>query len=76
LFVAAVPGEKMTTLDGEERELSPEMLVIADAERAVAIGGIKGGEDSGISETTVDVLLEAACVHASADPADLEGARA
>lgn len=56
----AAPGEKMTTLDGEERELTPEMLVIADAERAVAIGGIKGGEDSGISETTVDVLLEAA----------------
>lgn len=56
----ATPGEKMTTLDGEERELNPEMLVIADAERAVAIGGIKGGEDSGISDATVDVLLEAA----------------
>lgn len=56
----AAPGERMTTLDGEERELSPEMLVIADAERAVAIGGIKGGEDSGINESTVDVLLEAA----------------
>ncbi len=56
----AVDGEKMTTLDGEERELTSSMLVIADAERAVAIGGIKGGEDSGISETTVDVLLEAA----------------
>ena len=57
---AAMPGERMTTLDGEDRVLSPEMLVIADAERAVAIGGIKGGEDSGISEETVDVLLEAA----------------
>jgi phenylalanyl-tRNA synthetase beta chain len=53
-------GEKITTLDGEERDLTPEMLVIADAERPVAIAGIKGGEDSGITEKTVDVLLEAA----------------
>jgi phenylalanyl-tRNA synthetase beta chain len=53
-------GERITTLDGEERSLTPEMLVIADAERPVAIAGIKGGEDSGITEKTVDVLLEAA----------------
>ncbi len=57
---AAQDGEKMTTLDGEERELTSQMLVIADAERAVALAGIKGGEDSGITEKTVDVLLEAA----------------
>lgn len=57
---AAQDGEKMTTLDGEERELTSQMLVIADAERAVALAGIKGGEDSGIREKTVDVLLEAA----------------
>ncbi len=57
---AARDGEKMTTLDGEERELTSRMLVIADAECAVALGGIKGGEDSGITDTTVDVLLEAA----------------
>ncbi len=57
---AAKAGEKMTTLDGEERELTNQMLVIADAERAVAIGGVKGGEDSGITEATTDVLLEAA----------------
>ena len=57
---AAQNGEKMTTLDGEERELTSQMLVIADAERAVALAGIKGGEDSGITESTVDVLLEAA----------------
>ncbi|MBS1788647.1 MAG: phenylalanine--tRNA ligase subunit beta [Acidobacteria bacterium] len=56
----ALDGEKMTTLDGEERTLTSQMLVIADAVRAVALGGIKGGEDSGISEKTVDVLLEAA----------------
>jgi phenylalanyl-tRNA synthetase beta chain len=53
-------GEKITTLDGEERDLTPETLVIADAERPVALAGIKGGEDSGITEKTVDVLLEAA----------------
>ncbi len=57
---AARPGEMITTLDGEERELTPEMLVIADAGRAVALAGIKGGEDSGISDATRDVLLEAA----------------
>ncbi|MGH9934788.1 MAG: phenylalanine--tRNA ligase subunit beta, partial [Blastocatellia bacterium] len=53
-------GEKITTLDGEERALTSEMLVIADAERPVALAGIKGGADSGITETTADVLLEAA----------------
>ena len=52
--------EKITLLDGEEKELTAEMLVIADAERPVAMGGIKGGLDSGISDTTVNVLLEAA----------------
>ena len=53
-------GEKITTLDGEERDLTSDMLVIADAERPVALAGIKGGEDSGITEKTKDVLLEAA----------------
>jgi phenylalanyl-tRNA synthetase beta chain len=57
---AARDGETITTLDGEERTLTSQMLVIADAERPVALGGIKGGEDSGITEKTVDVLLEAA----------------
>lgn len=56
----AIDGEKMVTLDGEEREFTSQMLLIADAERALAIGGVKGGEDSGISEETTDVLLEAA----------------
>jgi phenylalanyl-tRNA synthetase beta chain len=56
----AEDGERITTLDGEERELTSAMLVIADAERPVALGGIKGGEDSGITDQTVDVLLEAA----------------
>ena len=53
-------GEKITTLDGEERKLTGEDLVIADATRAVAIAGIMGGEDSEVRPETTDVLLEAA----------------
>ncbi|MCB1237624.1 MAG: phenylalanine--tRNA ligase subunit beta [Verrucomicrobiae bacterium] len=53
-------GEKFLALDGETYELGPDDLVIADAKKAVAIGGVMGGEDSGVTETTTDVLLEAA----------------
>jgi phenylalanyl-tRNA synthetase beta chain len=53
-------GEKLTTLDGIERELDAEMLVIGDAERAVALAGIMGGEESEISGETTDVLIESA----------------
>ena len=56
----AAPGEKLKTLDGVERELTNEMLVIADAENAVALAGIMGGEDSEISSATTDVLIESA----------------
>ncbi len=56
----ARPGEIMTTLDGEERELSPEMLVIADATHPVAVGGVMGGYASEVTEATDTILLEAA----------------
>src|SRR5262245_52881389 len=52
--------EKITTLDGVERNLTPSMLVIADADRAVAVAGVMGGDDSEISAATTNVLLESA----------------
>lgn len=54
------PGERLTTLDHVERELGTEMLVIADADRAVAIAGVIGGEETEVSESTTTVLLESA----------------
>lgn len=56
----ATGGEMLKTLDGVERKLDPEMLVIADAKRAVAVGGVMGGEESEISNLTTDVLIESA----------------
>ncbi len=56
----AEAGEKIKTLDGIERELDAEMLVIADAARAVAVAGVMGGEATEISSETCDVLIESA----------------
>ena len=56
----AKAGERLRCLDGIERELTAEMLVIADAEKPVAIAGVIGGEDSAVTEATTDILLEAA----------------
>ncbi len=56
----AVKGESITTLDGIERELSPEMLVIADSKAPVAVAGVMGGEYSGIMSDTNTVVFESA----------------
>ena len=56
----ARPDEEIRTLDGTVRILTPDDLVIADAERAVAIAGVMGGEDSEVTDGTTEVLLEAA----------------
>lgn len=56
----AEEGEKIITLDGIERELSSDMLVIADAERAIAIAGVMGGQNTEVTLGTENVLIEAA----------------
>jgi phenylalanyl-tRNA synthetase beta chain len=56
----ANPGEKLRTLDGVDRALTDDDLVIADADRAVALAGIMGGEETEIGDVTSSVLLEAA----------------
>ena len=53
-------GEELTTLDGNVRKLTPNMLVIADETRAVGLAGIMGGENSEIVDDTVDVVFESA----------------
>ncbi len=57
----AEAGEKITILDGSEVELSPEMLIIADGKKPIAVAGVMGGEYSGIMEDTQTVVFEAAC---------------
>ncbi|MGB8542528.1 MAG: phenylalanine--tRNA ligase subunit beta [Candidatus Acidiferrales bacterium] len=56
----ARPGEKLRTLDGTERTLTKDMCVIADATRALGIGGVMGGADTEISFSSHTILLEAA----------------
>ncbi|MGI6020573.1 MAG: phenylalanine--tRNA ligase subunit beta [Lachnospiraceae bacterium] len=54
-------GEKFITLDGQERNLDKDVLMICDADKPVAIAGIMGGENSMITENATSVLFEAAC---------------
>jgi len=61
----AEDGETMTTLDEVERDLNPEVLVIADPRGAVAVAGVMGGAGSEIAEDTSVVLLESACFDAA-----------
>lgn len=53
-------GESLVSIDGRKRELSPQMLVIADESRPVALAGVMGGSESEVSAATTDVLLESA----------------
>ena len=57
---AAHAGEKLVTLDGKERVLTPRMLVIADAAKALVIAGIMGGANAEVDDTTTDLVLEVA----------------
>jgi phenylalanyl-tRNA synthetase beta chain len=57
----ASQGEKFKTLDGQERNLTEHMLLIADETKAVALAGVMGGQNSEINDKTVDVLVESAC---------------
>src|SRR5579871_2771493 len=56
----AHPGESISTIDGVKRELTSEMLVIADVDRPVALAGIMGGSNSEISDSTRQIVLESA----------------
>ncbi len=53
-------GERLVTLDGKERELDPEVLVIADQEKAVGLAGVMGGQNTEVSDATKTILLESA----------------
>ncbi|MBR6479568.1 MAG: phenylalanine--tRNA ligase subunit beta [Clostridia bacterium] len=57
----AKAGETITTLDGEERALTEEMMVIADEEKPAAVAGVMGGEYSGIMDDTTTIVFESAC---------------
>ncbi len=61
----AKQGESIVTLDGVERPLSPEMLVICDGEKPAAVAGVMGGEYSGIMDDTDTVVFESACFKGS-----------
>jgi phenylalanyl-tRNA synthetase beta chain len=57
----AAEGEKFKTLDGQERTLNTQTLLIADETKAVALAGVMGGQNSEINPSTADVLIESAC---------------
>lgn len=65
----ASTGEKTTLLDGKEIELNDSFLMIADSQKYLAIAGVMGGHDSGVTENTKDIVLESAYF----DPATIMG---
>ncbi len=56
----AHPGEHLTTLDGIDRALDPDMLLITDTAGAIAVAGVMGGANTEVNDATVTVLLESA----------------
>jgi phenylalanyl-tRNA synthetase beta chain len=54
-------GERLTTLDGQDRALAEDTLVIADPSGSIALAGVMGGGDTEVTDSTVDILLESAC---------------
>jgi phenylalanyl-tRNA synthetase beta chain len=61
----AKPGESLTTLDGQPRELATDTLLICDPSGPVALAGVMGGIETEVSDKTVDILLESACFQAA-----------
>jgi phenylalanyl-tRNA synthetase beta chain len=59
-------GERLKLLNGQEIELTPDVLLIADGKKPLALGGVMGGMDSAVSDSTVEVFLEAAWFSPSA----------
>ena len=59
----AHPGEHLVTLDGVDRELDPDMLMITDTAGTIAVGGVMGGANTEVNDGTTSVLLEAANFH-------------
>ncbi len=60
---AAEAGERLRTLDGQDRELGPEVTVIADRDRATALAGVMGGDETEVTAGTRDLFLECAAFH-------------
>lgn len=60
----AARGEELVTLDEVTRTLTPDMMVIADGKKPLAIAGIMGGEHSGITNDTTTIIFESACFNA------------
>ena len=68
-------GETFETLDGQERKLDSEMLMICDGEKPVGLAGIMGGENSKINDDVKDMLFEAACFDGTRHPSFIKESR-